>query len=53
VKRNNDPRTLAEIAKGELSRDGVIRFKNVRGDELDRAVASLASESPPGKAVTR
>jgi len=32
-----------------LDRDGVIRFTNVRGDELDRAVASLGSESPPSK----
>jgi peroxiredoxin len=32
-----------------LDRAGAIRFKDVRGDELDRAVATLMKESPPGR----
>jgi peroxiredoxin len=30
-----------------LDRDGVIRFKNVRGEDLDRAVDSLLAETSP------
>jgi hypothetical protein len=29
-----------------LDRNGVIRFKGLRGDELDRAVANLLDERP-------
>jgi hypothetical protein len=32
-----------------LDRAGAIRFKDVRGDELDRAVAALLRELPTGR----
>ncbi len=34
-----------------LDQKGLIRFKDVRGDELDRAVASLLSEAAPKRAA--
>ena len=31
-----------------LDRSGVIRYKDVRGDDLDKAIASLLDETPAG-----
>lgn len=36
-----------------LDRRGVIRYRNVRGDDLDRAVASLLDEREPATATPR